>query len=124
MARKKTEPKPGDIKQRRPRIWDDDYRPYGRRQGPPGTPASWRKVFEQAYRMSGEEAQKIVADDSPWGILGVAVGSSAAIVKAAFNKLILQWHPDKFAGKSEQERGHAHEMAKKIIAAYKVLKGE
>lgn len=74
--------------------------------------------------MSGAEAKQIVADDSPWGILGVAVGSSAAVVKAAFGKLINQWHPDKFANKDQAERDRADQMARKLIAAYKVLKGE
>lgn len=121
---KRTEIKPGDIKKRRPSVWDDDYRPYGRRVGPPGNPAMYRQIFEQAYRMSGAEAEQIVGDDSPWSILGVAVGSSVAVVKAAFAKLIIQWHPDKFTDKSKAEQEHANEMAKKLIAAWKVLKGE
>ena len=123
MAHPKAEIKPDDIKKRRPRVWDDDYRPYGRRQGPPGNPDMYRKIFERAYHMSGAEAEAIVGDDSPWGILGVAVGSAAAVVKAAFAKLILIWHPDKFAGNSKAEQDHAHKMVKRIIADYKVIKG-
>lgn len=45
-------------------------------------------------------------------------------VKSAHRKLALKWHPDKFAGKDEQERKEAEDKMKEINEAYAVLSDE
>lgn len=51
-----------------------------------------------------------------WEILGIEAGSDQIIIKKAFKRLILTWHPDKNSDPK------AEEMTKKIISAYESLK--
>jgi hypothetical protein len=49
----------------------------------------------------------------PWAVLGLAPGSSPAEVRAAWKRLALQFHPDRFATAppAEQQRAAAHMTA-------------
>ncbi|ALU89646.1 DnaJ domain-containing protein [Herbaspirillum rubrisubalbicans M1] len=42
-------------------------------------------------------------------------------IRTQFRMLTLRWHPDKQAGKSDQEKEQAQQMYAKIDAAYKFL---
>ena len=53
--------------------------------------------------------------------LGVPIGTSRADVKAAYRKLALQWHPDKWAHKSDTEREEAERNFKEVQFAYNSL---
>lgn len=53
--------------------------------------------------------------------LGVAENASAEEIKKAFRKLSLQYHPDRWVGKPENEQKEAEEKFKKISEAYTVL---
>jgi DnaJ-domain-containing protein 1 len=80
-----------------------------------GNRDQWRESFHA--RMGTEEAERIIKDqpETPHSILGVKFGATIPEIKAAFKKLIMQWHPDR---NSSLE---AHAMTQKIIAAYTIL---
>ena len=50
--------------------------------------------------------------------LGLQTGDSAAEVKAAYRRLISQWHPDRFVNAPTNEQDRARERAQEINAAY------
>lgn len=83
MPRKKSD------KPKRPSIWE--HNPYGRTSAR-GDPDMWRAAFGEA--MSEDQAEEILGDDSPWSILGIAVGSSLDVIKRAYRKLCLKLRPD------------------------------
>lgn len=94
----------------------DGYKTYDTSQGF-GSAKKWRSTFKE--RFSKEEAEHVLKEEqlTPYQILGLAVGATAAEIKKAFRKLIAQWHPD-----TNQHRiDEAEEMSKKIIAAYSLL---
>ena len=99
----KTKPK------RQKSIWNGA--PYGTYDGSSGHAEQWRAAYEET--MSGEKAIAIVADDSPWEILGVPTGSALPVVRAAFGKLMLEHHPD---------HGGDKEVCQRIIAAWTLFK--
>ena len=96
--------------------WVKDYR-YGRNTGARGNPNSWRSAFKEV--MDPDEAKQFLDDDSPWVILEIPVGSAFDVIKSAFRRLINIYHPDKWGNTKE-----ANEKAKKIIAAWTLLKGD
>ena len=53
--------------------------------------------------------------------LGVKLGAGNDDVKAAFRKLALKWHPDKWLSKPEEEQLEAARQFKEIQAAYDAL---
>lgn len=57
-------------------------------------------------------------------ILGVDKNADAKAIKNAYRKKAIQYHPDKFAGKSEKEQKKAEEKFKEIAEAYGVLSDE
>lgn len=71
--------------------WKDAL--YGTYEGPRGSTEQWRAAFREA--MSPEEAEQIIGDDSPWGILGISHGASADEIKRAWRKKALEFHPDR-----------------------------
>ena len=102
------------VKSNKPKrsIWTETVSRYGTYEGEYGSAAEWAASFQDAW--SGVGAKEIIKDESPWGILGVAAGSTLDEVKSAFRKLIMKNHPDK---------GGDAELCKKIIAAYTTLQG-
>lgn len=56
-----------------------------------------------------------------YSILGVSRDASEKDIKKAFRELAKEYHPDKFAGKSDDERKAAEEKFKEINEAYRVL---
>lgn len=57
-------------------------------------------------------------------ILGVDKDADAKAIKAAYKKLALRFHPDRYAGKSEKEQKEAEEKFKEVAEAYGVLSDE
>jgi DnaJ-class molecular chaperone len=94
----------------------DGYKTYDT-SGGFGSSREWKKTFQQ--RMTGEEAKAIIDSQpsSPHEILGVSKTASRAVIKAAFRKRIMEWHPDK----NPHRLNEAEERSKKIIAAYSLL---
>lgn len=97
------------------RSFTEGYKTYDTSTGY-GNANEWQRDFH--FRMSGEEAAKIVSDQpqTPLEILGLFAPATQEQIKSAFKKLIMFWHPDR---NSDPE---AEAMSKKIIAAYTILK--
>ena len=55
-------------------------------------------------------------------ILGVGKEATKNDTKKAFHKMAMQWHPDKFDRKNDEEKAAGEEKFKKIGEAYVVLK--
>jgi DnaJ-domain-containing protein 1 len=94
----------------------DGYKTYNTRKGF-GNAKQWKNAFQQ--RMSKEDAEEILSKQhsTPHEILGVSPHASPATIKAAFRKLIKEWHPDRNQHRIEE----AEAQSKKILAAYTVL---
>jgi DnaJ-class molecular chaperone len=94
----------------------DGYKTYDTSKGF-GNPKKWEKAFYQ--RMNKEDAEAVLKEqtDSPYFILSIKEGATKSDIKAAFRKLISEWHPDK----NPERVKEAEEMSKKIIAAYTIL---
>lgn len=56
-----------------------------------------------------------------YSILGVSMAATHADLKTAYKKAALKWHPDRFAGQSEEKSAEAEAKFKEIAAAYEVL---
>jgi len=60
-------------------------------------------------------------DRAAYALLEVAPSASLEEVRAAYRKKMKEWHPDVFAGRSDDARRIAEERTKAIIAAYEAL---
>jgi DnaJ-domain-containing protein 1 len=95
-------------------IWKDPS-PYGTYTGVAGSPDSWKASFEYAA-YSREKALNILKTviETPFQILGIPEGTlDQDLIKTAYRKLAVQYHPDK---------GGDRDMFEKVTAAYSVLK--
>lgn len=83
-----------------------------------GDPKQWKGSFSD--RMGSVEAAEIIGKqkETVYTILGVTQSSTQAEIKKAFRAKIAEWHPDLNPHRLEE----ATAMAKKIIAAYTILK--
>lgn len=86
---------------------------YGHYAGPRGDEAHWRAAFGEAWDQAF--CKTLIGDQSPWEVLGIAVGASWDEIKKAYRGLIRKWHPD------INKDPNAVEQCKKIIAAYTLL---
>lgn len=75
-----------------------------------GNADEWKSAFGE--RMGKEEAKRVVADESPYSILGVTKDATWPQIKTAFRKLAMQHHPDK---------GGDAATFRKIRAAFELL---
>ncbi len=94
---------------RQERYRQDEYRREDRAQ----------QERERAPRQPRAETRQL----SAYEVLGVAPGSDAATVRAAYIKLVKQYHPDKVAHLAPEFRTVAEERTKEINAAYSKLSG-
>ena len=110
-------PKMRDPNKPKRNVWTDAS-PYGTYTGPAGNASQWRQAFSEA--MGRDEAEEIIAgqSDSPWVILGVNPNATPSEVKSAYRRMMLKYHPDKCGNTTG-----SNERAKRIIAAYTVMKG-
>ncbi len=98
---------------KRPSIFDKDAAPYGTYEGPRGSPAGWRRAFEEAATASG--ALVALDGDDAWAILGLKRTATLAEARSTYRRLIRQHHPD---------RGGDVGTAERIIAAWTLVKDE
>lgn len=98
-----------------------DYRTYDTRQGF-GTARQWRGAFTERMRL--DEAEAFVKDRklTPWDVLGLKPGATAAQLKAAYREKALACHPDRCAVHGLTLEA-ATEQFKRLLAAYTVLAG-
>ncbi len=75
-----------------------------------GSPSEWKQAFRE--RMGLDEARRVVADGSPWSILGVDENAAWEQVKKAYRKMVMKHHPDK---------GGDAAMFRKVQGAYEIL---
>jgi DnaJ-class molecular chaperone len=92
------------------------YKTYDVEEQGYGNTYEWKRTFYQ--RMSKEEAQEILNEDSPYTILGIKQTASQEEIKAAYRRLAIKWHPDHNLGNEE----YCKVMFQKINAAYCLLK--
>lgn len=93
--------------------WTDPS-PYGTYTGAPGSPDTWKASFEYAA-YSREKAFNILKTviETPFAILDIPEGTlDKEVIKSAYRKLALKYHPDKGGDRS---------MFEKITAAYTIL---
>ena len=108
----------------RPSIWSGA--PYGTYKGPRGSASQWRAAFQETLNMDPDEAERIVGDDTPWGILsemaGVMLSADADMgeIKRVYRICAKKYHPDQNKG-NEQWAG---EQFKRAHAAYVKLGGK
>ena len=53
--------------------------------------------------------------------MGVSKDDGETVIKKAYRKAALVWHPDKQSGKSEEEQKEAEKMFKDVGEAYGIL---
>lgn len=68
-----------------------------------------------------ERATASPADEALFEVLGLSPTASPDEMRAAYRKKMKQWHPDVFAGRTEEARHIAEEKTKEIITAYEEL---
>ncbi len=94
----------------------EGYKTYNPEEEGYGNRYEWKRTFYK--RMSKEEAEEVLNEDSPYTILGVKFGASKEEIKSAYRKLAVKWHPDHNIGNEE----FCKVMFQKINAAYTLLK--
>ncbi|WP_425386052.1 J domain-containing protein [Wolbachia endosymbiont (group A) of Barypeithes pellucidus] len=57
-------------------------------------------------------------------VLGLSEGTSIKEINKAYRKLALEWHPDKWSDKSQEEQKTATEKFQEISVTYKISIGE
>jgi DnaJ-class molecular chaperone len=92
-----------------------EYKTYDTSEGF-GSTFDWKRNFYK--RMSKEEAQEILDEDSPYTILGLRFGVTKEQIKQAYRKLAVKFHPDHNKGNEK----YCTTMFQKISAAYTILK--
>ena len=93
----------------------DGYKTYDPKVEGYGSPEEWRSTFKE--RMSQEEATEYLKDNDPYKILNVKKDSPLDVIKKAFRKLALLWHPDKNPNNVKEST----KRMQGIIAAYTVI---
>ena len=107
--------KKGDIMMNQEK-WDEALHEYEKlKQVAPQTPGLREKL-----RKAQLEIKKAKRKDY-YKILGVDKGDGESIIKKAYKKAAIKWHPDKHSAASEEEQKEAEAMFKDIGEAYAVL---
>ncbi|UPQ99880.1 DnaJ-like protein [Chloropicon primus] len=73
---------------------------------------------------SGFRPKAFDANVSYYETLGIDENASSKEIKRAYKKLALKYHPDKMAGKSEEEVREAEQIFKEAMEAYEILADE
>lgn len=107
--------KKGDIMMNQEK-WDEALHEYEKlKQVAPQTPGLREKL-----RKAQLEIKKAKRKDY-YKILGVDKGDGESMIKKAYKKAAIKWHPDKHSAASEEEQKEAEAMFKDIGEAYAVL---
>ena len=85
------------------------------------------EALEQRLRSKGHAKEERKSDDEPaknhgtadpYSVLGIERGADEATIKAAYRKLIVQYHPDKVASLGDELKALAEKKSKQITVAY------
>ena len=83
----------------------------------------WRLV--QSLKHSAPGRRKIEpTDKTPWDVLGIKRGATASEIKAAYQRKVAEYHPDKVASMGEKIQQVAKQEMQRINAAYEALKSK
>ncbi len=74
------------------------------------------------YRQRREAATAAQAEEQYYAVLGLAPGADFVVIKKAYRKLCLQYHPDKVSHLGEEFQRVAEEKMKEINGAYDYFK--
>lgn len=92
----------------------EGYKIYNPEEEGYGDPEQWQQSF--SARMGYEKAKEFLGETDPYSVLGILSNSTWEIIKSAYRKMAMKWHPDRNIGDSD-----AVKMFKKVQAAYEVL---
>lgn len=81
-----------------------------------GSPEKWRDAFDE--RMDRDVAKRLMADKDPYLVLGIPRTADKYEKKAAYRKLVMEFHPDKHPGEEDKYA----EIFKEIQAAYELVR--
>ncbi|CAH0492879.1 unnamed protein product [Peronospora farinosa] len=93
------------------------------------------RVYDQASKLVGDDAQRDIQSNirqtkldikkakrkDYYKILNVAQNASEAEIKKSYKRMALKFHPDRHAGKSEEQKAEAEAAFKDVGEAYAVL---
>jgi len=79
-----------------------------------------RGEYSRRQSSAGQFAQAQSQIESPWTVLGIPQGSSPQVIRKAYRKMMLKWHPDKNPGQFDL----ATRKTKEIVDAYQRLGGK
>lgn len=65
---------------------------------------------------------KAMALDKQFAVLHLTPTATPAEVRRAYRKLLMVWHPDRFARSDSAKKQEAHKRTMQLIAAYTVLR--
>jgi curved DNA-binding protein CbpA len=77
--------------------------------------------FNKLHRQEQSNKQVFKVNKNHYEVLGVNPDISLEELKKTYHKLAREWHPDKWANKSEAERKAAEKKFKEISVAYKEI---
>ena len=86
-----------------------------------GNGGSWQNAWESYYRQNSQTR----SDNScaaAYRVLGVQQSASIDEIKAAYRKLAIKFHPDKYATQSLQAQKDAEQKFKEVNEAYDTIK--
>jgi DnaJ like chaperone protein len=87
-----------------------------------------QRTIEAKYRYGyrggpgGGSASPAVSEERYYAVLGLQSGADFTVIKKAYRKLSMQYHPDKVAHLGDEFKGVAEEKMKEINAAYDYFK--
>jgi len=82
-----------------------------------------QRTIEAKYRYGRQgDGAGPVSEERYYAVLGLQSGADFVVIKKAYRKLSMQYHPDKVAHLGEEFKGVAEEKMKEINAAYDYFK--
>ena len=107
--------KKGDIKLEM-KLYDEAIGEYSKvKQFAPQTPGLREKLRNAQLELKKSKRKDLYA------LLGTDSGAGESMIKKAYRKMAIQWHPDKHANGTEEEKAEAEKKFKEIGEAYAVL---
>ena len=85
---------------------------------------------EFGWRFDGEPEPPHVAGElpplasDPWSVLGVPTGSPVSEVRAAYHRLLGQYHPDKCEHLAQEMKALAQQRTREIISAFEFIEAQ